>query len=77
MRRINRRLVLLLIVLVCDVVSVFGRPQEQHAPSSQLKGNCQKQNETHIMRITADMCGVLRPNCLKQKKKKRSPNFTK
>lgn len=40
MRRINRRLVLLLIVLVCDVVSVLGRPQEQITASSQLKGNC-------------------------------------
>lgn len=37
MRRINRRLVLLSIVLVCDVVSVFGRPQEQSSASSTLK----------------------------------------
>jgi len=38
MRRINRRLVLLSIVLVCDVVSVFGRPQESNTVSSTLKG---------------------------------------
>jgi len=38
MRRINRRLVLLSIVFVCDVVNVFGRPQESSTVSSTLKG---------------------------------------
>ncbi|XP_060867006.1 uncharacterized protein LOC132942523 [Metopolophium dirhodum] len=37
MRRINRRLVLLSIVFVCDVVNVFGRPQEPSTVSSTLK----------------------------------------
>lgn len=42
MRRIDRRLVLLSIVLVCDVVSVFGRPQEQGTATGQLNGNSSK-----------------------------------
>lgn len=46
MRRINRRLVLLSIVLVCDVVSVFGRPHEQNTPVGQLKGNRGHNKET-------------------------------
>ncbi|VVC32832.1 Hypothetical protein CINCED_3A007769 [Cinara cedri] len=45
MRRINRRLVLLSIVLVCEVVSVFGRPQEQNTPAHQLKDDLVNRKE--------------------------------
>lgn len=56
MRRINRRLVLLSIVLVCDVVSVLGRPQEQSSASSTLKGEIKNIYE-HSM-WTTNVCEV-------------------
>ncbi|XP_050423675.1 mucin-5AC-like [Adelges cooleyi] len=41
MRRINRRLVILSIVIACDLVSVFGRPQPHTTPPNYLKDDGQ------------------------------------
>jgi len=55
MRRINRRLVLLSIVFVCDVVNVFGRPQEPSTVSSTLKGELIK---IYKLRVDHNVRGV-------------------
>lgn len=51
MRRIDRRLVLLSFVLVCDVVSVFGRPQEHSTAGSQLKGINHRKKGKKILNV--------------------------
>lgn len=46
MRRINRRLVLLSVLIACDVVCVFGRPQEQNTAATQSKGDLWDEKKT-------------------------------